>query len=78
MATRKKKGEDITPEREKEIREAIEARYAEQVSHYYAASRLWVDAIIDPRETRTWISEGIAAMDGAPAEGPFTTGVMQT
>jgi 3-methylcrotonyl-CoA carboxylase beta subunit len=78
VATRKKKGEEITPEREAEIRQVIEARYAEQVSPYYAASRLWVDAIIDPRDTRSWISEGIAAMDGAPEEGPFTTGVMQT
>ena len=78
VARRKKAGEDISPEKESEIRATIEARYAEQVSPYYAAARLWVDAIIDPRETRTWISEGIAAMDGAPEEGPFTMGVLQT
>ena len=78
VAARKKKGEDITPEREAELREAIESRYAEQVSPYYAAARLWVDGIIDPRDTRTWISEGIAAADGAPPEGAFRTGVLQT
>lgn len=78
IAGRKKKGEDITPEREAELRAAIESKYAEQVSPFYAAGRLWVDAIIDPRETRTWISEGIAAADGTPKEGPFTTGVLQT
>ena len=78
VARRKKAGEDISPEKEDEIRATIEARYAEQVSPYYAAARLWVDAIIDPRDTRTWISEGIAAMDGAPKEGPFTMGVLQT
>jgi acetyl-CoA carboxylase carboxyltransferase component len=78
VATRKKKGEDITPEREKELREAIESRYKEQVSPYYSAARLWVDAIIDPRDTRQWISEGIALADGAPPEGPYRTGVMQT
>ena len=78
VARRKKAGEDISPEKEAEIRATIEARYAEQISPYYAAARLWVDAIIDPRETRTWISEGIAAMDGAPEEGPFAMGVLQT
>jgi acetyl-CoA carboxylase carboxyltransferase component len=78
IARRKKAGEEISPERETALREDIEKRYAEQVSPYYAAARLWVDAIIDPRETRTWISEGIAALDGAPAEPPFRTGVIQT
>lgn len=78
VATRRKKGEDITPEREAELRQEIESRYAEQTSPYYAAARLWVDAIIDPRDTRRWISEGIAAADGAPAEGPYRTGVLQT
>ncbi len=78
VARRKKAGEDIDPEKEAEIRADIEARYAEQTSPYYAAARLWVDAIIDPRDTRTWISEGIAAVDGAPEEGPFTMGVLQT
>ena len=78
VATRKKKGEDITPDRESELRQAIESRYAEQISPYYAAARLWVDAIIDPRDTRKWISEGIAMADGAPSEGPFKTGVLQT
>ena len=68
----------MSPEREAALRDDIEKRYAEQVSPYYAAARLWVDAIIDPRETRTWISEGIAALDGAPAEPPFRTGVIQT
>ena len=71
VARRKKAGEDISPEREAALGTEIEQRYAEQVSPYYAAARLWVDAIIDPRATRTWISEGIAALDGAPA-GPHS------
>ena len=78
VASRKKQGEEITQEREAELRAEIESRYAEQVSPYYAAARLWVDAIIDPRETRSWISEGIALADGAPPEGPYRTGVLQT
>lgn len=78
VARRKKAGEEVSPEREAALRADIEQRYAEQVSPYYAAARLWVDAIIDPRATRTWISEGIAALDGAPLEPPFRTGVIQT
>jgi len=78
VASRKKAGEEVTQDHEAALREEIEKRYAEQVSPYYAAARLWVDAIIDPRETRTWISEGISALDGAPPEPPFRTGVLQT
>ncbi len=78
VARRKKKGAEVTPEQEATLREEIEKRYAEQTSPYYAAARLWVDAIVDPRETRSWISEGIAAIDGAPPEPPFRTGVIQT
>jgi len=43
---------------------------------YYAAARLWVDAIIDPRDTRQWISMGIEAANNAPVE-KFNVGVMQ-
>lgn len=38
-----------------------EAGYEESMSPYYAAARLWLDAIIDPLDTRTWISMGIEA-----------------
>ena len=78
VARRKKTGAEVTPEQEAALREEIEKRYTEQTSPYYAAARLWVDAIIDPRETRNWISEGIGALDGAPPEPPFRTGVIQT
>jgi len=43
---------------------------------YYAAARLWVDAIIDPRDTRQWISMDIEAANNAPVE-KFNVGVMQ-
>jgi acetyl-CoA carboxylase carboxyltransferase component len=52
------------------------ARYDEQVSPYYAASRLWTDAIIDPLDTRTWISMGIEAANHSPIEKNLT-GVIQ-
>ena len=76
-AALKKKGETITEEKEKELFNKIKSRYDDQVSPYYAAARLWTDAIIDPLETRTWISMGIEAANHAPIEKPFNMGVLQ-
>jgi acetyl-CoA carboxylase carboxyltransferase component len=73
----KAKGEVIDEAKEKELFDKIKARYDEQVSPYYAASRLWTDAIIDPLETRTWISMGIEAANHAPIEKKFNLGVIQ-
>jgi 3-methylcrotonyl-CoA carboxylase beta subunit len=73
----KAKGEVITPEKEAEMFDKIKARYDAQVSPYYAASRLWTDAIIDPVDTRTWISMGIEAANHAPIEKKFNLGVIQ-
>ena len=72
-----KKGEVITPEKEEELFSKIKDRYDNQVSPYYAASRLWTDDIIDPLDTRTWISMGIEAANHAPIEKPFNMGVLQ-
>ena len=77
VASLKAKGETITPEAEKELLDRIKARYDEQLSPYYAAARLWVDAVIDPLETRKVISEGIAAANHAPIERAYNVGVMQ-
>jgi len=76
-ASLKKKGEVITPEKEEELFNKIKARYDNQVSPYYAASRIWTDAVIDPLDTRTWISMGIEAANHAPIEKPFNMGVLQ-
>jgi acetyl-CoA carboxylase carboxyltransferase component len=76
-ASLKAKGEVITPEAEKELLDKITARYDAQTSPYYAASRLWVDAIIDPVDTRKWISMGIEAANNAPIER-FNLGAIQT
>ncbi|GAA4305018.1 acyl-CoA carboxylase subunit beta [Nibribacter koreensis] len=78
VASLKAKGEVITPEAEKELLDKITARYNEQLSPYYAASRLWVDGIIDPLETRKVISMGIEAANNAPITKPFNVGVIQT
>ena len=72
-----KKGEKITEEKEKALFDKIKNRYDNQVSPYYAASRIWTDAVIDPLDTRTWISMGIEAANHAPIEKPFNMGVLQ-
>lgn len=73
----KAKGELVDEQKEKELFETIKSRYDQQTSPYYAASRLWTDAIIDPLETRTWISMGIEAANHAPIEKKFNLGVIQ-
>lgn len=76
-ATLKKKGEEITAEKEASLFKHIKDKYDEQISPYYAAARLWTDAIIDPLQTRQWISMGIEAANHAPIEKPFNLGVIQ-
>ena len=76
-ASLKKKGEKITPEKEAELFDEIKKRYDRQISPYYAAAHLWTDAIIDPLETRKWISMGIEAANHAPIKKAFNMGVLQ-
>ena len=71
------KGEKITAEAEKALLDKITARYEKQLSPYYAASRLWVDGIINPIETRKVISEGITMANHSEVK-PFNVGVIQT
>lgn len=73
----KAKGETVDQAREQELFDKIKSRYDAQVSPYYAAARLWTDAVIDPLETRTWISMGIEAANHAPIQKPFNLGVIQ-
>jgi 3-methylcrotonyl-CoA carboxylase beta subunit len=76
-ASLKKRGEEITPEKEAELFDKIKSRYDEQISPYYAAARIWTDAVINPLDTRTWISMGIEAADHAPIQKQFNMGVLQ-
>jgi acetyl-CoA carboxylase carboxyltransferase component len=73
----KSQGKTITKEEEEKLLKEITDRYNDQLSPYYAASRLWVDGIIDPLETRRAISLGIEAANHAPVER-FNVGVIQT
>ncbi len=78
VAALKSRGEKITAAKEKELLDRITESYERQTSPYYAASRLWMDEIIDPLETRKWVSMGIEAADHARIERPFNVGVLQT
>ena len=71
-------GEELDPKALKELQEKIEARYEAQMSPYYAASRLWVDAVIDPAKTREWLSYGIGMADHNPDIPRYNPGVIQT
>jgi acetyl-CoA carboxylase carboxyltransferase component len=71
-------GETITKKKENELLDKIKNRYDEQTSPYYAASRLWLDAIINPLETRKWISVGIDAANHSQKKLTFNTGIIQT
>ncbi len=71
VASLKSKGQVIDPAEEKKLLDEIRGRYERQTSPYYAAARLWVDAIIDPLETRKFISEGIKAANQNPEISDF-------
>src|SRR5210317_499373 len=73
----KKEGKQINPQEEQELLTNIQEKYNKQISPYYAAARLWTDAIIDPKDTRKWISMGIDAANNAPQKEKFNMGVLQ-
>jgi acetyl-CoA carboxylase carboxyltransferase component len=77
VASRKAKGEELDAETEQQLFNEIKEKYDQQTSPYYAAARLWVDAIINPLETRKVVSMGIEAANNAPVE-KFNVGVIQS
>lgn len=78
LAGMKAKGETITPEVENNMFNTIKKRYDSQLSPYYAAARLWVDAVIDPLDTRRVIAAGIEAANHVPTINRYNVGVIQT
>ncbi len=74
----KAKGEEITKEDENKLLNEIQDRYDSQTTPYYAAARLWVDAVIDPLETRKYISMGIEAASHNPIDKEFKIGVIRS
>ena len=78
VSSLKAKGEEITKEKEEELFNRIKDRYDQQTTPYYAASRLWMDAIINPLETRKVISMGIEMANHAPITKAYNVGILQT
>ncbi|WP_421802854.1 acyl-CoA carboxylase subunit beta [Flagellimonas sp.] len=76
-ASLEKSGKPVDAKKEKELFDKIKQRYDNQISPYYAAARLWTDGIIDPLDTRKWISMGIDAANHAPIEKKFNMGILQ-
>lgn len=74
----KAQGKEIDPEEEKKLLAQITDRYNSQTTPYYAAARLWLDAIINPLDTRKWISMGIEMANHSPITKPYNVGVLQT
>jgi len=77
VSAMKSRGQEIAPEQEQKLLNEIKDRYDQQTTPYYAAARLWVDAIIDPLDTRKIISEGIAAANHNPDIHEMKLGVFQ-
>jgi len=78
VASQNAKSNPMTPEEEQAQLDKITDQYNTQLSPYYAAARLWVDAIIDPLQTRQVLSEGIAAANHAPITKAYSVGNIQT
>ncbi|HSH65933.1 MAG TPA: carboxyl transferase domain-containing protein, partial [Bacteroidia bacterium] len=78
VASLKAKGEVITPEKETELFNKTKDRYDSQTTPYYAAARLWMDAIIHPEDTRKWLSKGLEMANNAPITKAYNVGVIQT
>jgi acetyl-CoA carboxylase carboxyltransferase component len=76
-STLKKQGKEITEEEHNEILDRISKKYQKQTEATYAAARLWTDAIINPVDTRKWISMGIEAANHSPITEKFNLGVIQ-
>ena len=75
--TAKKSGTSLNAKKEKELKESIQSNYDEKTEILHAASQLWVDAVIKPEETRSWISMGIDIANQAPSEEKFNMGLLQ-
>lgn len=77
VAGMKAKGKEVTKEQEQALLDEIKGRYDKQTTPYYAAARLWVDAIIDPKDTREVIAKGIEAANHNPEMDTMRLGVFQ-
>jgi 3-methylcrotonyl-CoA carboxylase beta subunit len=78
VASLKSKGEEVDDAKQKELYDKIKSRYDRQISPYYSASRIWIDAIIDPLDTRKVISMGVEMANHKKADQRYNVGALQT
>jgi acetyl-CoA carboxylase carboxyltransferase component len=74
----KNRGDEVSAEERERLLSAIKARYEAAMDPRYAAARLWVDAIIDPAETRDVLARTLDLVAHDPEVAEFKTGVLQT
>ncbi len=77
VSSKKAKGEELSQEDEIKLFDKIKSQYDDQTTAYYAASRLWVDAIIHPADTRDFVAKSIELANHKEIE-KFNVGVIQT
>jgi acetyl-CoA carboxylase carboxyltransferase component len=73
-----REGKKLSDKEKEELRESIRKTYEHQSDPRYAAARLWVDAIIDPAQTREALIWALEAAALNPEVAEFRTGVLQT
>jgi acetyl-CoA carboxylase carboxyltransferase component len=73
-----REGKVLDESAKKELYESIQSTYEHQTDPRYAAARLWVDAIIDPAQTREALIEALESAALNPEVREFKTGVLQT
>jgi acetyl-CoA carboxylase carboxyltransferase component len=71
-------GNELDEGEEKRLLAEITAKYDAQTRPYYAAARMWVDEIIEPDQTRAWLSRGMEIASLNPELPVFNPGVLQT
>jgi len=78
LAARERKGEKVDDAVRAQLLDAITKSYSEQQDIRYAASRGWLDRIIEPSRTRAELLAAVRVAYQAPVDQPFRTGVLQT
>ena len=73
-----RQGEKVDAEQLAKLRDKIRGDYEAQMDVRYAAARGWVDAIIDPSNTREVLSMALAIATQHAEEHPLQLGVFQT
>ena len=76
-ASSKKENKKTQQQKEEDLKKEIQTHYEEKADVLYAASQLWIDAVIDPADTRKWISLGIEVANESPSKEKFNMGILQ-